>query len=121
MIKKSILVASLGALLMACDDGSPYLKHDLSYEKAGDCSALKPGISVDANTIGERYVVEKCLGADFKGEYEAQHHGDTVEIKLKSSGAANTGYRITLDINTRPSYRFITINGETFGVSVNRQ
>jgi hypothetical protein len=108
--------------LFACDFKSkPYLKQDLAYEKiAGDCYGQDSKISIDANTIGERYVFQECLSEGYKGEYEVKRKGDTVEVRVPRASEAGSLYRITLDINTRPAYHFLTINGETLPVVINR-
>ena len=111
------MVASF--ILQSCNEPENYLKSDLAYEKIGICQVRDPNVSVLANTIGERYVLEECLGENFKGEYEATRSGDTVRIEMEK-GAGNTVYKITLDINTRPAYRFLTINGSTIAVAIKR-
>ena len=120
--KISLYKLSMVILLFSCDFKSkPYLKHDLGFENlAGDCSQQKTSVNVDANTIGERYVFEECLEATFNGEYLVERKGDTVEVKIGKASAAESLFKITLDINTRPTYHFLNINGNTIPVTVSR-
>jgi hypothetical protein len=108
--------------LFSCDFKSkPYLKHDLEFEKlAGDCSQQNTQVNVDANTIGERYVFQECLESSFNGDYAVERNGDTVEVKFGKVSDARALYKITLDINTRPTYHFLNINGNTIPVTVTR-
>jgi len=110
------------ALLSSCDfKSTPYLKHELSFKKmAGDCYEKNDAISVDANTVGERYVFHECLEAGFNGEYTAERKGDTVLVQIGKKGSVNNLFSITLDINTRPTYHFLTVNGVTVPVTVTR-
>ena len=121
-MKNTLFVASLFCLLTSCDFKSkPYLKHDMEFEKiAGDCLQNDEAVSIDANIIGERYVFNECLDASFKGEYSVERKGDTVEVKLGKPSGVQSLFKITLDINTRPAYRYLTINGNTIGVNVTR-
>ena len=109
-------------VLVSCDYKSkPYLKHDMEFEKiAPDCIQQNSQVSVDANTIGERYVFQECLESGFNGTYNVERKGDTVEVKIGRPSEAKVLYKITLDINTRPTYHFLTINGNTMPVTVTR-
>jgi hypothetical protein len=118
---KSILtIFSLLFIFISCKS-KPYLKHDMKFEKmAGDCLQESGQVSIEANIIGERYVFNECLAASFKGDYSVERKGDTVEVKLGQPSEARSLFRITLDINTRPAYRYLTINGNTISVNVTR-
>jgi hypothetical protein len=123
MLKQTAIALMLVLVLFAsCDlKSKPYLKHDIEYEKVGaDCSQDDDNVSVDANIIGERYVFTECLNSSFKGECVVERKGDTVEVKLGEPSTAKSLFKITLDINTRPAYHFLTINGNTIGVNVAR-
>lgn len=108
--------------LASCDYKSkPYIKHDMKFEKiAADCIQQNSQVSVNANTIGERYIFQECLETGFNGDYSVERKGDTVEVKLGKPSEAKVLYKITLDINTRPTYHFLTINGNTMAVTVAR-
>ena len=109
-------------VLLACDFKSkPYLKHDLAFEKmAGDCYGQTSSVSVNANVIGERFVFQECLDASFDGAYTVERKGDTVEVRIGKRPVVQSLYKITLDINTRPAYKFLTINGQTMAITIPR-
>ena len=122
MKQNQLFSISLLFILMSCDFKSkPYLKHKMAFKKIGlDCSQQNIQVSSDANTLGERYVFQECLAAGFDGNYNVQRRGDTVEVKFDLSTDKASLYEITLDINTRPAYHFLTINGTTMAVTVAR-
>lgn len=94
----------------------PYLKHDMEWEKiAGDCTGLDPAFNMVSNIVGERYVFQLCLDANFQGGYTVQRKSDTIDVRFHGlPDGAQSLYKITLDINTHPRYNFITIDGSTF-------
>ena len=108
--------------MFSCDFKSkPYIKHDLEFKKlSGDCLGQDASVSVDANTIGERFVFQECLENSFSGDYVVERHGDTVEVRFGKISEPRSLFQITLDINTRPTYHFLTINGNTIPVTVTR-
>ena len=114
-----VAVLAVSVFLIGCSEG-PYLKHDLKYEKIGDCSNMDSKMSVVANTIGERYELQECLHAGFDGKYTVVRRGDTVDVQFDKKGGETALYKITLDINTRPQYNYLTVNGTTNKVSVTR-
>lgn len=117
-----LFLMACACTLQACDFKSkPYLKHELKYDKvAGDCYGMSDAVSIDANTIGERYIFNECLNASFNGSYAAERRGDTVIVRIGEASQVRSVFRITLDINTRPTYHFIDINGKTMAVTVQR-
>jgi hypothetical protein len=70
-----------------------------------------------SNVAGERYEFERCLGANFTKEMmKVSRQGDTVLVKFQRGDSQQVLYKITLDIDSYPTYNFITIDGETFQV-----
>ena len=114
----AVLIVSL--FFYGCSDEGPYLKSDMKFEKIGDCRNIDSKISIVANTIGERYELQECLHAGFNGQYTAVRRGDTVDVQFEKKDGPTALYKITLDINTRPQYNFLTVNGTTSKVSVTR-
>ena len=47
-------------------------------------------------------------------------NGGTVNVQLVKSSGTQALFKITIDINTRPAYNFLTINGNTMPVTVTR-
>lgn len=117
---KTIFYLFVVVMLAACDDGKDYLKHEISYERLGTCKDINNNVSIVANTIGERYVFQECLDDGFKGDYSVERKGDTIVVKLDKSPRANALFKVTLDLNTRPAYTHLQINGVTMMVTVKR-
>src|SRR5215210_5424715 len=108
---KSYTTLCLMLTLWSCDVDRNYLKHELKLEKSGDCNNINPAIGVEANTIGERYTFERCLGDGYNGVYEVARKNDTIAVRLKSNEGNKTGFRITLDINSGLEYKYLSIDG----------
>jgi len=122
MKKAYLFLFLMVSVLVSCDfTTKPYLKHEMKFKKLGaDCSQMSDEVSVDANTIGERYIFQECLAAGFNGECAVERKGDTVDVKFDQSSDKVSLYEFTLDIDTWPAYHFITINGKTVSVHVAR-
>jgi hypothetical protein len=122
MKKACLFPFLLFSVLVSCDfTTKPYLKHEIAFKKLGaDCSQMNSEVNIEANTIGERYVFQECLAAGFNGEGDVVRRGDTVDVRFNPSSDKSSLYEITLDINTWPVYHFITINGKTVSVHVER-
>jgi hypothetical protein len=119
--KFAIILAGLAILFFSCNDQKDYLKHDLEFEKIGECKNISSKMDITANTIGERYIFQECLDVSYNGNYSVERKGDTVVVQLKNASPGNTAlYKITLDINTRPDYKYLSLNGSVFPVNVKR-
>ena len=106
MLSLSILMVAYG-----CDVDKEYFKHDLDFEKIGECKDINSKVNIVANTIGERYELQECLDAAYDGKYTAERKGDTVFVQLNAPAGGSTSlYKIIIDINTRPGYSYLSIN-----------
>jgi hypothetical protein len=105
---------------VACNR-KPFVEHKLKFEKvADDCSERQSYFRLNSNFGGERYEFEKCLAADFSAtDMSSERKGDTVVVNFKQPSAArkNAVYHITLDIDSYPTYGFMTIDGETYTIT----
>jgi len=121
-MKKILVLFSCAMILWSCDFKSdPYLKYDMKYEKLRDgCANQKGGVTINSTTISDQYVFEECLNADFDGGYSVERKGDTIDVRIGKRSAEKALYQITLEINTRPAYNFLTVNGNTMSVLVTR-
>ena len=77
---------------------------------------MDPKFSMVSNIIGERYTFQKCLPVDFKGSYLAERKGDSVIVAFEKQDGPTALFNIILDINTRPRYNYLTIDGNTFQI-----
>ena len=99
----------------------PFVEHKLKFEKvADDCRERQSYFRMNSNFGGERYEFERCLPADFnKDQLTSERKGDTVLVSFKNTqaGEGNKVYHITLDIDSYPSYHFLTIDQDTYSIS----
>lgn len=109
-----IIVAFLAG---ACKT-KPFLKHDLEFEKAADnCEGINASFKMNSNINGERYEFQRCLDADFeKGQLISIRQGDTVILKFERKNPVQALYDLTVDVDSYPSYNFLTIDDNTFPI-----
>ena len=111
----------LASIYMFSCERKPYVEHKLKFEKvADDCKDQQSYFRMNSNFGGERFEFEKCLPPDFKGEQmTTERKDDTVIVNFKtaSAEAGNKVYHITLDIDSYPPYKFITIDGDTYTIT----
>jgi hypothetical protein len=117
MNKLSVLL--LLVVLAACER-KPFVEHKLDFKKVtDDCSKLQSYFHMNSNFGGERYEFEKCLPADFqKDQLSSERRGDTVVISFHplSPGQKTAVYQLTLDIDSYPPYKFLTIDEDTYTI-----
>lgn len=104
---------------MAACDRKPFVEHELKFEKvADDCAQLKSYLRLNSNFGGERFEFEKCLPADFtKDQLVSERRGDSVVIRFRNlSDQKKVVYHITLDIDSYPEYKFMTIGDSTYSI-----
>jgi hypothetical protein len=118
---KSILLLLFIVVAFICScERKPYVEHKLKFEKvADDCKDQQSYFRLNANFGGERYEFEKCLPADFnKDQLTTERSGDTIYVHFKTNSSLNNKvYHITLDIDSYPQYKFITIENDTYAIT----
>jgi hypothetical protein len=74
---------------------------------------------MNSNFGGERYEFEKCLPVDFnEKQVSSERRGDTVLVRFKPSAAASRRiFKITLDIDSYPLYKFLTVDEDTYTIT----
>lgn len=114
------LLFAVSCYILSCDR-KPFVEHKLKFEKvADDCSQQQSYFRLNSNFGGERYEFEKCLPADFNDDQvSTERRGDTVLVNFKKAATDqnNKVYHITLDIDSYPSYHFLTIDNDTYSIS----
>jgi len=114
------LLFAVSCYILSCDR-KPFVEHKLKFEKvADDCSQQQSYFRLNSNVGGERYEFEKCLPADFNDDQvSTERRGDTVLVNFKKAATDqnNKVYHITLDIDSYPSYHFLTIDKDTYSIS----
>lgn len=114
-----LLLFIIPVLCMISCDRKPYVEYKLKLDKKNDaCVDLQTSFHLNSNFGGERYEFEKCLPAEYdKSLVTAARQGDTVVISFTKAEPGNARYAITLDIDSYPAYRFVTIDEDTYTIT----
>ena len=112
-----LLIAPI--LCMISCDRKPYVEYKVKLDKKSDaCVGLQTSFHLNSNFGGERYEFEKCLPAGYdKSLVVAGRRGDTVVVNFTKAEPGSTRYAITLDIDSYPAYRFVTIDEDTYTIT----
>ncbi|HMR91570.1 MAG TPA: hypothetical protein PKC69_04625 [Chitinophagaceae bacterium] len=113
----------IALFLFASCDRKPYVSHKVKLDMLErDCNQQSSSFRITANIAGERYEFEKCLPADFeKAGITSFRQGDTVVVRMANGNAAGQDlFRVTLDIDSYPAYRFLTIDNDTYEIGLSR-
>lgn len=116
-MKYILSAATIIFCLFACSDS--FINHSLKAEKAGDCNGEITPVKMISNINGERYEFLYCLGEGFDVKnYKVERSGDSLLIKFSGEGDKKITYKLILDIDAKPAYRFITLGegGQTIPV-----
>jgi hypothetical protein len=110
-------------VMIACNR-KPFVNHKLKLDKVSDnCGEQQNYFRVTSNIAGQRFEFEKCLPANFEKDHlDSERKGDTVVINFARPEApeANVVYKVTLDIDSYPKYNFLTVDGETYLLSISQ-
>ena|SRR5690554_6207706 len=109
-------------LLLSSCDRKPFVEHKVKTEKLNnDCRGLSQSFKITANFGGERFEFEKCLPANFdKSQVKSFRQGDTVVVQFPqpTSASAMEGHKVILDIDSYPVYRVLTIDNDSYNITV---
>jgi hypothetical protein len=113
----AVLIFSIS--LFGCDR-KPFVEHKIKSEKlSDDCTGMSPSFRVTANFGGERFEFDKCLPENFNDDnVTTTRKGDTVLVSFPSAAGKTAAFRITLDIDSYPNYHVVTVDGESYNISV---
>ncbi len=110
---------TVAAIIFCCSCSDSFINHSLKAERSGDCSNQPPSVKMISNINGERYEFEYCLyeGFDAK-DYTVTRVGDSLLLKFPVKEGKPVAYKLTLDIDAKPPYRFITLGegGQTIPI-----
>ncbi|MEO6540732.1 MAG: hypothetical protein ABIN74_07075 [Ferruginibacter sp.] len=105
-------------LLFSCND--PFINHKLKYEKAGaDCNGMSESIKMLTNINGERYEFFTCLDEGFDGKnYTVTRMGDSIVVDFpKVEASKKAVYKLIMDVDAKPAYHHIVLDGREVGVT----
>lgn len=114
---KYILSVIVIIFLSSCSDS--FINHSLKAEKVGDCSNEPIAVKMISNINGERYEFQYCLDEGFnEKDYTVERSGDSLLVKFPKPGEKQFSYKLTLDIDAKPPYHYITLGegGQTINV-----
>ena len=96
-----------------CSCSDSFINHTLKYEKLGACSNEATPIKMLSNINGEKYELISCLDDNFDGKnYSVERNGDSIVVNFpKATSAATSSFKLTLDIDAKPAYRHIILDG----------
>ena len=99
-------------LFFSCSDS--FINHHLKFEKAGECSGISQPINMISNINGERYEFTCCMDDGFDGKnYTVERKGDSVIVNFpKTSAKKQVEYSFILDIDAKPNYHHIILDGQ---------
>ena len=108
---KNILILFALIIFSSCSDS--FINHSLKFEKLGACTNELIPVKMLSNIAGERYEFVSCLGDDFDGKnYLVERKGDSIIVSFPKSRVNPTAYKLTLDIDAKPAYRHIILDGK---------
>lgn len=116
MIMKYTIIGIGCCLLFSCSDS--FINHDMSAEKIGDCAVFSPNIKMISNINGERYEFMACGDEGFDGKhYTLVRRGDSVIVDIpRTTGKKQLLYKLTLDVDAKPNYQHIILDGRNVTV-----
>ncbi|HMI79680.1 MAG TPA: hypothetical protein VK484_12855 [Ferruginibacter sp.] len=105
-----ICICSL--FLFSCSDS--FINHDLEFKKLGECSESQPPVKIISNINGERYEFHSCMDDDFDGKnYSVERTGDSIIVNFPKTGSKKQAlYNLILDIDAKPAYQHIILDGQ---------
>jgi hypothetical protein len=107
--------------LFSCSDS--FINHELKYEKTGECSSAQIPVKVISNINGQRYEFHRCLDDDFDGKnYSVGRSGDSILVTFpKTATKKQAEYKLILDIDAKPKYSRILVDGQDLGIGITEQ
>ena len=97
--------------LFSCSDS--FINHQLKVEKVGDCTDYSRTINMISNINGERYQFLSCIDDGFDGKnYTLVRKGDSVIVDFPKTAAQKKSlYKLILDVDAKPNYHHIILDG----------
>lgn len=104
------------SLLFSCSDS--FINHELKFEKAGSCTGIPQPVKMISNINGERYEFVSCMDDGFDGKnYKVERKGDSILVSFPvTTGKQHAQYKLILDIDAKPSYHHIILDGQELSI-----
>ena len=109
---KYVMIFLLSTLILSCSNS--FINHELKYQKQGECRPLEKDIQMISNINGERYEFLACMDDDFDGKgYHVERSGDSIIVSFtKTANKKQSLYSLVLDIDAKPAYHHIVLDGK---------
>lgn len=111
---KYATVLCFAGFYFSCSN-TPFVNHKLKADKTGTCTndVTPDKITITSNINGEHYEFECCLSNDFDAKnYTVERKNDSLVVIFPSTaGSQKALYKMVLDIDAKPAYKHISING----------
>ena len=109
-MKYTVLIFT-AAIFCSCSDS--FINHSLTYEKLGACRNEITPVKMLSNVNGERYEMISCINNNFDGKnYLVERKGDSIMVKFPKENAEKSSFKLTLDIDAKPVYHHIFLEGK---------
>jgi len=113
---KYIFAIGLSLLLFSCSNS--FVNHSITYQKIGQCSEYTSPVKMVSNINGERYEFNVCMDDAFNGKtYTVKRSGDSILVDFPKASVNQSLFRVTLDIDAKPAYHIIDLDGREVRVS----
>ncbi len=100
------------SFLFSCSDS--FINHKLKFEKLGECNSQASPVKIISNINGERYEFTSCMDDGFDGKnYTVDRKGDSIIVTFPNTVAKKKAlYNLVLDIDAKPRYNHIILDGQ---------
>ncbi len=113
-MKNVLLFFAIGC---CCSCSDSFINHSIEFEKTGNCVNSELPVKIISNINGQRYEFENCMDADFDGKnYKVERKGDSLMVSFPNASAIKSQFKLTLDIDAKPEYHHIFLDGKEVGV-----
>jgi hypothetical protein len=113
---KYVLTAISCSLLFSCSDS--FVNHKVQAEKVGDCTDYSKTINMISNINGERYEFMSCIDDNFdEKNYTLVRKGDSIMVDFpKTKDLKKSLFKLILDVDAKPGYNHIFLDGREVNV-----
>ena len=109
---KYTFIIICSCFLFSCSDS--FINHNLKFEQVGECISNPQPVKMISNINGERYNFFSCMDDGFDGKnYNIERKGDSIIVSFtKTANKKQALYELTLDIDAKPNYHYIILDGQ---------
>jgi hypothetical protein len=114
-----IALVIIAIVFFSSCENKPFINATLKATKTGDCTEQLTPTEMNKNINGERYEFECCLPDNFdEKNFTVIRQGDTLLFNTTGTSTKTTLYKLTLDIDAYPQYRFIKLGDQILDIGI---